>query len=251
MLGPGCTRVLPEEAHVRNRGVLLLALLIAAVLAAGSVYAFVNAGDGSGPTIDALPSPSATASESPTPSPTPSVTPSETSTPTPTPTATQGSSPRATPKATSSATRTSSPRSSSSTTYAYPKPSRDYDRLQLTITANPEHGTVGETFRVVGTATDGDGRIYFTGMSWGDGSSEPAGSNPQHCKSWPPLTSRPGPYQPRPDKKRYAFDHQYLTPGDYTITFHVRSVNEDCRPNGPKREDRVLSVVVHVAAATA
>jgi hypothetical protein len=232
---------------VRNRGVLLLALLIAAVLAAGSGYALYNAGDDSSPAVGALPTTSATPSATPseTPSETPSATPTETASPTPavtaSPTSTRSSSPRAT---------------SGSHTYAYPKPSRTYDGLQVTLTSNPQHGTVGQNFRVTIEATDGDGKLFFNGLSWGDGATVPSQGNPQRCKSYPPLTSPPGAYQPQPDARTgstaYRFDHKYLAPpaqaDHYDITVHIASVNADCRPNGPKREDRTLTVRVYVTA---
>lgn len=121
--------------------------------------------------------------------------------------------------------------------------------MELTLTAD-HNEEVGDIYTVVGKATDGDGTIYFTGMTWGDGASEPRQSSPRKCKSYPPLTSPPGPYQPDPDSKTYTFNHRYLAPGDYKITFRVASLNADCRPNGPKDETRVLSVTVTVKPKT-
>lgn len=236
MLWRGSTRVRPEEAHVRNRGVLLLALAIAAVLAAGSAVALIQAGDD--PKVGALPTASPTASQTPTQSPTPS--PSATESATPEPTASQA--PSATPRATRSAT--ARPTSGGSTTYSYPKPSTTYPGLQLTITATSQDDDPTE-YTLVAQASDGDGRIYFNGLSWGDGTTQPAAANPQRCKNYPPLTSPPGAYQPENDSKQYTFTHRYA-PGSYVITVQVASVNGDCRPNGPKREDRLLRVRINV-----
>ena len=243
MLGRGSTRLPLEEAHVRNRGVLLLALVIAAVLAAGAGYAFSNAGDDSSPSIGALPTTSPTPTESATATPT--ATPSETATPAPTETA----SPAATPTATR--TTTSHP-TTASQTYAYPRPpSQGYEGLQMSMTASNEGDNDADPldYTVTVTASDKDGTIYFNGLSWGDGTSQPAQADPQHCKSWPPLTSPPGPYQPHPDSKKWVFHHRYpaLDKG-YVITAKVASVNADCHPHGPRREDKSLSVTVHPTA---
>jgi hypothetical protein len=227
---------------VRNRGVLLLALAIAAVLAAGSIFALLNAGDDSGPKVDALPTTSPAATE--TPSPTASPTPTETATSSPEPTATATAAP------TTTRTSTSKP-TTSGTTYAYPRPTRRYEGLQMSVDATNEGDGDADPldYTVTVHATDGDGTIYFNGLSWGDGTSQPAQANPQRCKSYPPLTSPAGPYDPQNDSKTYVFHHHYPALNKaYTITVKVASVNVDCRPHGPAREDQHLSVTVHPTA---
>ena len=240
MLWRGSTGVRPEEAQVRNRGVLLLALVIAAVLAAGAAFALVNAGDDSGPRLT-LPT------LSPTPTDTASATPSATPTATATPSATATASPTATSKPTATA-KPSATSTSGSHTYAYPKPTHTYAGLELTIHSPSNNEPPGSDFVLTAKATDGDGTIFFNGMSWGDGSTEPAQANPQHCKSYPqPPTSPQGSYQPQSDSKTFTFHHRYLVGGrDYVITVKVASVNVDCRPNGPKRQDTLLRVRIHV-----
>jgi hypothetical protein len=228
---------------VRNRGVLLLALLIAAVLAAGSAFALINAGDDSGPKVDALPTASPTPTATETPSATPTATPTESATPEPTATATTS------PTAKPTASATSKPTSSG--TYSYPKPSHSYQGLELTLSSPDNNQPAGEDFVLTVKSSDGDGKIFFNGLSWGDGQSEPAAANPQHCKSYPqPPTSPQGAYQPQPDSKTFTFHHKYLVGGrDYVIAVKVASVNGDCRPNGPKREDTKLYLRIHVDPA--
>ncbi|MCU1587136.1 MAG: hypothetical protein JWN31_629 [Frankiales bacterium] len=236
-----------------SRTALLVSLIIAALLAGVAGLALVNAGDNTGPTrglptAGPVPTPSPTPSTTPSPTPTPVPTATATPTATPTVTATPSASPAATAKPT--ATRTATPKPTTQQTYAYPKPTRSYAPLQLTLRSSRGAGQVGDTFSVTAVATDGDGEIYMDGLDFGDGSKEPAQSSPKHCKSYPPLHSPPGPYQPSPDKKNFGpYNHTYLAPGDYTITMTVASVNATCKPNGPANESRTLHLVVHVTAA--
>lgn len=244
MLWPGSTRVRPEEAHVRNRFVLPLALVIAAVLAAGSAYALINAGDDSGLKIGALPTASPTSSSTPTATASPTESP--TASPTETPTAGPTAGPTAAPRATASPTRTrTSAPSSGSRTYSYPKPSQTYAGLELTITASSQDSDP-TYYTLTAKSSDGDGTIFFNGLSWGDGTTQSAAANPQRCKSYPTLHSAPGSYQPQRDAKTFTFHHRYAPGSSYVITVKVASVNVDCRPNGPKREDQLLRVRVHV-----
>lgn len=230
-------------AFFARRSVLLVTLLVAALLAGLSGYALTNAGDEGSPQLT-LPTAGPSPTLSSTPKATPSTTPSPTATASPAPTETSTSTHR--PTATPHSTRTSS---GGSGTYAYPKPSRRYDGLRLTGQFTGKNVTVGDPYKVSAVATDGDGTIYFTGLDWGDGSKVPGQASPQHCKSYPPLHSPPGPYQPQPDKKNFGpFNHTYVTPGTYTIIVKVASVNADCRPNGPKPEATSVALKVTVTA---
>jgi hypothetical protein len=225
----------------RSRVFLLLALAIAAVLAAGSAVALIRAGDGEPVVLPtSIPSSSATPSATPTGTPTPTADPSAG------PTATSGST--ATPTSTAGTSGgTSGGSTGGSGTYAYPKPPKGgYEGLRLKVTVDPGSGPVGTEFKLTAVGNDGDGTIYFNGLTWGDGTSEPAQSNPQRCKSYPPLKSPPGAYEPDPDSKTYRFSHRYLAPGRYTITVRVASVNETCKPNGPATQYQTVQVPITV-----
>jgi pyruvate/2-oxoglutarate dehydrogenase complex dihydrolipoamide acyltransferase (E2) component len=225
---------------------LLVGLLVAAVLAAGAGVTLRDAGDDTGPRL-ALPTggptPTASATASPTATPTPSATPTATASATPSATAT------ATRSATPAPTRSASP---APKTYAYPKPTKSYAPLTVTLRSSRGSGEVGDVFTITSVATDGDGEIYMAGLDFGDGTRVPTQSTPTKCKAYPPLHSPPGAYQPSPDKKDFGpYEHRYLSPGDYTITIRVSSVNATCKPNGPANETRVLQLKVTVTAPSA
>jgi hypothetical protein len=228
----------------KSRVFLLLALAIAALLATASAVAFTQSGDDE-PDV-ALPTAAPTTSE------TPSATPSPTSTLTPEP------SPAATATATATTTATADPSAAptrrpttgpSTRTFAYPKPSQSYERLKVRVTANPGSGDQGTVFEIVSAAEDGDGTIYFSGLTWGDGASERSQPSPRKCKSYPPLTSPPGAYQPDPDKKTYTFSHRYTEPGTYKVVVTITSVNADCRPNGPANDVVKVEIPITVTKA--
>lgn len=208
-----------------------LAVLAASGLVAVATVAYVNAGDET-PTkaVDVPVTPGVAPTLSPLPSDTPS--PSET----PSATAAPSASASATPTATASASPSPSS-SSSGTTYAYPRPTRSYEGLRLSATMNPGDGYTTTTFSMSVTASDGDGTIYLQSIEWGDGTktTEP---NPQACKSYPPLTSPPGAYDPQDDSYQKSFKHKYAAKGNYVVTVTVASVNKDCRPHGPATETR-------------
>lgn len=235
---------------VNPRLIGVAAFVVAAGLVGGATVAFVNAGDeddtkARSPLAGATPSPSA--------SPTPEATVEPTPEPTPSPTATASATPAATASASPSATTSASPRASASsspatTTYAYPKPTRSYDGLRAKATLDPGSGNTGTTFELTASGTDGDGEIYLATLNWGDGTSS-AEASPQRCKTYPPLTSPPGAYQPSPDSATFVRRHTYAKPGTYTLTVQLESVNKDCKPNGPAKERSSLpSITVKVVA---
>lgn len=225
----------------------VLAFLVAGGLVAGATVAFVNSGDED--TTKAA-SPIAGATASPTASATPDPTPEPTVAPTPTPSASAAPSPSTTASASPSASVSASASAGTGKTFAYPKPSRTYDGLRATATINPGGGNTGTTFDLTVKGTDGDGEIYFAGLTWGDGSSVPAEASPQQCKTYPPLTSPPGAYQPSPDSASYTKSHRFARPGTYTVTVQIASVNKDCKPGGPASERSDLpSFRVTVVAA--
>jgi hypothetical protein len=243
-------------AFMTSKSFLLIALIVAALLAGLSGYALSNAGDDSGPTLSlptAGPTPTLGRTASATPSVTPTASASATATApaTATPTATASPTPSATKSATPKPTPTKSatPKPSPTTkTYAYPKPTKTYAGLRLTGTFTGKTATVGDVYRVSAVATDGDGTIYMNGLSWGDGASVGSQPSPKKCKSYPPLHSPPGAYQPDPDKKDFGpYEHTFTKAGTYTIRFYVASVNADCRPNGPSNESTFVEMKVTVS----
>lgn len=229
--------MLSRMDFVRTRVFLLLALAIAAVLAAGSAFALINADDEPAltlPTAAPTTSLSPLATPSPTASPTPSATPTATPTSSPTPTATRTATPTSSPTAVK--------------TYAYPSPSHRYDSLRMSGTLSQGLATVGTNIELTVNATDGDGTIYLTQLSWGDGTSDPAQPSPRHCKSWPTLHSPPGAYRPEPDTFKAVAHHRWVTPGDYTVTVTVTSVNADCKPHGPATERATVQIPIRITA---
>jgi hypothetical protein len=231
--------MLPGVVRSNPRSFIVAAFVVSAGLAGGAAVAFVNAGDGDGTVTSDGPVVTA--------SPTPSETPSPTATPEPTATATA----TATPSATATATATATPTATSgSRTYAYPRPSRTYDGLVLTVTINPGGGNDQTNFELTAKGKDGDGEVYFDGLTWGDGKSIGSVGSPQKCKSWPPLHSPPGPYEPEPDSATYIYHHQYVTPGTYVIKVRMSSMSKDCKPHGPRTEVRNVEVTVKVVSAT-
>lgn len=231
--------MLPAFVRANPRAFAVLAVLLAGGLLAGSAVAYVEAGDGDGTTKAVAPVvPTATPTTEPTPEPT------ETATVVPTPVATTPA-PTASPTPSPSATTSPTPvaTSTGTRTYAYPKPTRVYDGLTLSATLNHADGDTATVFSFDLSATDGDGTIYFDGIDWGDGTRTPAAASPQRCKSYPPLTSPPGPYRAEPDSYRSngQYTHRYTRTGDYQVTVRVSSVNADCRPNGPAKETRTAT----------
>ena len=210
--------LVPMPAFMRTRAFLVVALLVSTGLVGGAGYALVTARDDQGSDTNAG------ASTSPTTSPTPEASPGVTVSPTPdvTVSPTAGASASASASATASATATSS-----SKTYDYPR-SPGYSGLVLTVTNNPGSGPVGTNFELTVKGHDGDGTIYFGGLTWGDGTSVSPDASPQHCKSYPPLTSPPGAYQPQPDDLKNVYHHRFLTPGHYVITVSI-----SCTPETP------------------
>lgn len=232
-----------------SRTTLLVSLIISAMLAGLAGVALINAGDDTGPT-KGLPPAGPLPTLSPTRPATPSPTPTPTATATATPTATASPTATATATAKPTATKTATAKPTTQQTYAYPKPTRSYAPLQVTMRSSRGAGEVGDTFSITAVATDGDGEIYMNGLDFGDGTTVPAQSSPKKCKAYPPLHSPPGAYQAEPDKKDFGpYTHKYLAPGTYTITMRVASVNADCKPNGPKDESRILQLKVTVTAA--
>lgn len=228
----------------RSRVFLILALAIAALLAAGTAAALIQSGDAE-PVV--LPTAAPISTATPTPTPSPTATPSSTATPSATPSPTSTATGGSTTGGSSGSGGGTTTGGSSTHTYAYPKPPKGgYDGLRLKVTVDPGSGPLGTVFKVTATGTDGDGTIYFNGLSWGDGTGEPAQKSPQRCKSYPPPTSPPGAYQPDPDKKDYSFSHRYLAPGKYTITVKIASVNETCKPNGPATQYQTVQVPITV-----
>ena len=224
----------------RPRAWLVVALLLSAGLAVGAAVALVDARDDNpAPVRVSEPSPS------PTVSPTPEMT------PTPEAAAAPEISPTATASAasTTSAPPPSATASTSTKTYAYPRPSGSSDPLVLSATLNPGGGPSDTNFELTVKGTDGDGTVYFGGLTWGDGASVAAQSSPQRCKSYPPLTSPPGAYQPEPDKKTFVYHHVFPHAGRYVIKVTISSVNADCKPHGPQPETRSVELPVTVTQA--
>ncbi len=239
------------------RTVLAVAFVASAALLGGAATAFVTAGgDGStsatnpvvtpGPTALTAPpllvEPTPVISVAPSPTASPSASAAESASPAASPTASASAKPRATATATATGTPTRFP---------YPSPSQQYAGLVLSATLNPGSGTTATTFDLQMKATDGDGKIYFDGLVWGDGTSVRGQGSPQKCGTFPPLTSPAGAYEPSPDSETYRYQHRYARSGTYRITANVSSVNEDCKPNGPAKETRTVVFDVKVSAAPA
>ncbi|MCU1601737.1 MAG: hypothetical protein JWO22_2446 [Frankiales bacterium] len=210
-----------------------LAVVISGTLAGTAAYALNDATQGGAPT--ALPVASAAPTETATPEPTESPTPEPTPTPSPTPS--RAASPTPTPSPTASpkprVTVSSSP---TPRHYPYPAPTTTYDRLALSAGMNPQSADAGTVFTLEATATDGDGSIFLTDIDWGDGSHDSGEASPRSCPAYPSPTSNPGPYQPEPDHRSFSRSHVYANAGTYSPTISVRSINADCRPNGPGTE---------------
>jgi hypothetical protein len=236
----------------RARGLAIGAVVVSALLAGTAAYALDQATDDSAPTV--LSSPEPVVTESPTAEPTvdPTLAPIPTLTPlptlSPTPTSTASPTHSASPTASQTAVVTASP--TPRRIYPYPKPTTVYAGLALSAKLIPRGGSqyavsvVTEDDR--NGATDGDGTIYLESLSWNDGPLV-RGVNPTSCRSYPPLTSPPGPYQPEPDSKRATYEHTYPSgPANYHIVLTIRSVNADCKPNGPKPETATLEFDVEL-----
>jgi hypothetical protein len=208
-----------------------VAFVVSLGLAGGAAYALDQA-TSKKPAPSALTEPSATPAPEQTPSPTPSPTPSATASPTPSPT------PSATPSPTRSATpQPTVTRSPAATRYPYPRPTTTYQGLALSAGVNPQTGSVGSVFTLSGHATDGDGTIYVVGVDWeGNGVFTGGEADPTSCRSYPSPSTKPAPYSPTPGNRTFTRKHTYSQAGVYTVTVRVRSVNADCRPNGPKAE---------------
>lgn len=223
----------PVQALVRARPYLFvgIAIVLSAGLCAGAALAFVNASNG-GPSTASVP----------LPTPTPTMTPPQTPTPRPTPT------PSATAKASASpsARPTASPPGTGVRTYAYPKPTRSYDSLRFRAASTSGSGTSATLVTVTVAAKDGDGDITFGGLTWGDGTAEPAEAVADHCPSYPSPTAAPGPYQPKPSSRTFTRQHRYAATGTYPARVSVRSGNTSCRPNGPGPEAQTVTFTVHV-----
>ncbi len=225
-----------------------VAFVVAAGLATGAGVVFANAGSdtttvATSPTVTAAPTQT---TDVPTTAPSVDVT----ATPDATPTATVSATPTPTPTTTASASATPSASASPGTkTFAYPRPSKQYEGLILRGTLDPGNGTTDTTFNLTIKGSDGDGKVRFAGLTYGDGTSEPAQADPTRCKSYPPLTSPAPAYEPAPSAQTYSFRHRYTRPGRYTLTMHLTSNNADCKPNGPAKEARqaVFTVLVTVA----
>jgi hypothetical protein len=207
----------------------VVGLVVSAGLAGGAAYALVQVTDDDTRSTAAATQPTPAAL---TPTPTPTASPTPSPTPAPVVTVTPTASPGAVPTATPTPRPTGPVR-----TYAYPKPTTSYQGLSLSATIDPGNGDTTDVFSVTVKATDGDGRTYFAGLDWGDGTTVAADPSPRRCASYPPLTSPPGPYRPQPDARTFGpYRHRFTRGGTYTVTVRVSSVNADCRPNGPQAE---------------
>jgi hypothetical protein len=203
-----------------GRGRLLagLAVVVSGGLVGAGAYALDQSSE---PGIPAA------ALASPTPEPT-----TETPTETPEPTPTLSPTPRPTPTATRSAT----PQPTIGR-YPFPSPTAKYAGLALTAVIDGDSNDAsGHTFVLQGDATDGDGTIFVNSVNWGDGTADGGESSPASCPAYASPTSPPGPYRPDPDHRKFARKHTYTKSGPYTVVVSVRSINVDCRPNGPKPE---------------
>ena len=238
-------------AFMRTRGFLLLALVLSAALTAGAAFALVNAGDDS-PGLTAT-APTATPTTEPTTEPPSTAAPfptfTATSAPVPTTTAPTAA-PTATETAAPTSRPTSGPTSAPARTYPYPRPTQRYDELSMDLTYPDQPLAPNSDVGISATGTDGDGDVYFNGLTWGDGTGVAAQPAPHHCPSYPPLTS-PHRYQPEPSKRTYVFHHRYAVPGKYTLVVHVASNNGDCKPHGPAAEYQSLEGTITIVAPTA
>ena len=210
-----------------------LAVVVAGGLAVGAAYALDQATSDSTPTAFASPTPSPTPSETPAASvsPTPAAAPSPTATPTAS----------ATPSRTPVATRSAAASPTAVHYYAYPGPTKTYEGLAFSAEVNPQDGSVGQKFTLVGYAKDGDGTIFVVGVNWGDGTTDGGESTPDHCPAYPSPTAKPGPYQPAPDSRTFTRTHVYTAAGTYKLVVTVRSINADCRPHGPRTETAAVT----------
>ncbi|MCW2543815.1 MAG: hypothetical protein JWM40_1367, partial [Frankiales bacterium] len=74
---------------------------------------------------------------------------------------------------------------------------------------------------------------------------------PQRCRAFPSPTAQPPAYAPKPGTLRRTFAHDYQQFGrTYKIVVRVASVNDDCRPYGPKAETTSVTLQVVVPAAS-
>ena len=208
-----------------------LAVVVAGGLAVGAAYALDQATSDSTPTAFASPSASPTPTETPvaSTSPTPAAAPSPSATASPTPSAT----PVATRSATASPTAVRH--------YASPGPTKTYEGLAFSAEVNPQSGSVGQKFTLIGYAKDGDGTIFVVSVDWGDGTTDGGESTPTSCPAYPSPTAKPGPYQPAPDSRTFTRTHVYTAAGTYKLVVTVRSINADCRPHGPKTETAAVT----------
>ena len=212
----------------RARVLAGLAVVVAGGLVAGAAYALDEATGDSTPA--ALASPTTAPSATPAATATPAGAPSPSTTPTAAPTPTR----TATATATASATHSAS--ASPVRYYAYPAPTRTYNGLEFSAEVNPQQGSVGQKFTLVGYARDGDGTIFVTSVDWGDGTVDGGEPDPDSCPAYPSPTANPGPYQPAPDKRTFTRTHVYSAAGTYKLVVTVRSINADCHPHGPRTE---------------
>jgi hypothetical protein len=207
------------------------AVVVAGGLAAAAGYALQQATDDAPVLASASPSPTASPTPSATASPTPSPTPTPKPTPSPTP------SPKPTPSPTPRATASPTP-----VRYPYPRPTKAYAGLHFfraTVDdANPQQDQV---VTLTARALDGDGTIYVVGVDWGDDTVNGGEADPTRCRSFPSPSSSPPPFRPQPDDVRFTRTHSYSQAGIYTVKVTVRSVNADCRPNGPRTETATVT----------
>ncbi len=233
------------------RAVAVVGVLLSAGLVGGAAFAFVSTRNDEGttqarrPDVTVQPSASSSATSAPSATPTGTGAPSPSASASATPSATASATPA--PRATTLAT--ASPRATTGT-FAYPKPTRSYDGLTLTVTSNPGGGSTATTFTLTVKGEDGDGEVYFDGLTWGDGASVASAGSPQQCKSFPPLTSKPDAYEPAPDSSTSRYAHRFTSPGDYVVRVSVSSVNKDCTPNGPAKETRNVQLTLRVVSAS-
>jgi hypothetical protein len=149
----------------RARLLVIAAFVLSAALFGTAAVAYVLASrdddEVAGPKVHPtviLPTQEPTASPSPTTSPTPSPTPKASPTASPSPAAVVTPSRSASPR----------PRATS----AAPKPSKTPPPEALAAEVSLDRangGTAGQTYKITGHATDGDGAIYLKSIDWGDG----------------------------------------------------------------------------------
>ena len=205
--------------HERRRRATVAGIACFAALVAGSGVAALSSDRTTAGLTATDPTPTVTASASPSPSEEPSPEPEETEEP-----------------ATPSPTRTPSPEPEPVPT-AYPTAeSFGGEGLVARVALTPDSPATATTATLRVTGEDDDGGIQVSGVSWGDGSSEPIAIAMPSC-AWtgPPPTTRPK----DPGTLDASYRHAWRHDGTYTVVVDVVSDTGCAQPPGRSENARL------------